>query len=160
MNHRLIGCQNAHAHAPHLQYCRAPHLRHLPGWPCLLAHQRGVADGKGRGHMRNSAGHSDTTQAVCSVFVRMRQAPFMKAVASCSSACMSVHACGDTHASLGALPAPSSHCMQLPVPHLSDIAATMQHAPIYVRCMHSARQACIKLVACGWWDAACTHTHR
>ena len=104
--------------------------------------------------MRNSAGHSDT---VCSVFVRMGRAPTIKAVTSCSSACMSLHACGYTCASIATMSACSSRRMHLPIPHRSDIAAPMQHSPIYSRCMHSARQACNKIVPCGWW-AACTRT--
>jgi hypothetical protein len=65
---------------------------------------------------------------------------------------------GNTCASPVTLFASSSQRMHLPIPHLSDIAAPMQHSPIYSRCMHSTRQACNKIVPCGWWDAACTHT--
>ena len=75
-------------------------------------------------------------------FVRMGRAPTTRAVTSCSSACMSVHACGNTCASPATLSAPSSHRMQLPIPYLSDIAAAMQHAPISpLACTPSGKHA-------------------
>ena len=117
----------------------------------------------GKGHMRNSACHSDTTQAVCSVFCADGTSTNNEGtdiMLECMhvGACIPVHACGYTCASPATPFASSSQRMHLPIPHLSDISAAMQQFPIYSRCMHSARQACNKIVPCGWWDAACTHT--
>ena len=89
--------------------------------------------------------------------VRVGRALTIKAVTSCSSACMSVHACGNTCAYPATLSAPSSQHMHLPIPHISDISAAMQQAPHLFS--HALCQASMHQIRRMWLVACSMHKH-